>query len=64
MSIRIYDIAGRELADLGTGRMAAGQHSTMWSLSDRSGNRVPKGIYFARMTFDNQVRTQHIVVSD
>jgi flagellar hook assembly protein FlgD len=64
VSIRIYDIAGRELADLGTGPMSAGQHSTMWNLSDRSGNRVAKGIYFARMTFGNQIRTQHIVVSN
>lgn len=64
VSIRIYDIAGRELADLGTGPMSAGQHSTMWNLSDRSGTRVSKGIYFARMTFGNQVRTQHIVVSN
>lgn len=63
VSIRIYDIAGRELADLGTGPMAAGQHSTMWNLTDGSGNRVPRGIYFARMTFGSEVRTQHIVVA-
>jgi hypothetical protein len=58
MSMRIFDVAGREVADLGSGYVTAGSHTIDWDIRG-----VARGLYFARLVVNDQVRTQQIVVS-
>jgi len=58
VSVKIFDVAGREVADLGTGYVTAGSHTTEWNVRGMS-----RGIYFARLVVNDQVMSRTIVVS-
>ncbi len=58
VSMKIFDVAGRQVADLGGGFMPAGSHTMSWDVTG-----VARGLYFARLAVNGQVRTQQIVVS-
>lgn len=44
--VRIYDVAGREIAVLAGGVQSAGFHSVVWNGTNRSGATVASGVYF------------------
>jgi hypothetical protein len=50
VSIKIYDMLGREIRSLINNEMVAGNHSVEWSGDDNSGNRVSSGAYIYRIT--------------
>lgn len=56
----IFDVAGRNVADLGTVRGAA---SRAWDLRDAAGRRVPPGLYFARAATRRGVVTGRFAVT-
>lgn len=58
VSLKIFDVAGRQVADLGAGFMSAGSHTMEWNVRG-----VAKGLYFARLAFNGQVRTAQIAVT-
>lgn len=58
VSLKIFDVAGREIADLGAGFMSAGTHTMEWNVRG-----VAKGLYFARIAVNGQVRTAQIAVT-
>jgi hypothetical protein len=58
VSLRVFDVAGRQVADLGAGYVTAGSHTMEWNVRG-----VARGLYFARLVVNGQVRTQQIVVS-
>ncbi len=62
VSMAVYDLTGRRMADLAGGRMEAGSHTTVWNLRDQSNQRVGKGIYFLRMRVDGRVTSKTISV--
>ncbi|MFO7653493.1 MAG: FlgD immunoglobulin-like domain containing protein [Candidatus Krumholzibacteriia bacterium] len=47
--LRVYDLAGRRVADLADGWRAAGPQVVNWSGRDRQGRSVPSGIYLLRL---------------
>ena len=49
ISLKVFDITGREVAALGIGHWALGRHSVVW---DAEG--VASGVYFVRLTVDGQ----------
>jgi hypothetical protein len=50
VSIDVFDITGRRVAQLAEGRaFEAGRQSLAWDLMDRHGRRVPAGIYLVRV---------------
>jgi hypothetical protein len=51
----VYDLAGREVAELVDGPLAAGPHSVVWKGSDPDGRALPSGVYFARLTVADEV---------
>jgi len=57
VSLKIFDLLGRELATLVDGRIAAGPHIIEW---DAEG--VPGGVYFYRLTADGFNETRKMVV--
>jgi hypothetical protein len=48
----VFDILGREVAELVHGKMVAGSHETTWSARN-----VASGVYFYRLTVDNGEKT-------
>ena len=58
VSLKIFDVAGRQVADLGSGYVTAGSHSMDWNVRG-----VARGLYFARLVINDVVRTRQIVVS-
>jgi hypothetical protein len=55
--LSVFDPAGRAVADLVNGELAAGPHNVVWELPGDS----PAGTYFYRLTSGSDVRTGQIV---
>jgi len=45
--LSVYDLQGREIAVLRSGREAAGAHAVRWQGTDSAGRPLPTGLYFA-----------------
>ena len=63
VEIGIFDVAGRQVASLVNGRLAAGSYSRDWSGVDAAGRNVGAGVYFARMKAAGQsfaIRTVYL----
>jgi parallel beta-helix repeat protein len=48
--VRIYDLSGRVIRNLGESSLGAGNHYAAWNGKDDQGQNVGSGIYFARVT--------------
>jgi gingipain R len=46
----IYDLSGRIVERYEPGSLEAGSHSFVWTARDGSGNGVPNGVYFMKLT--------------
>ncbi len=57
VSLRLYDLLGRELEILFDGYQAAGRYSTLLILGD-----LPSGVYFYRLSAGSFVRTRKLVL--
>jgi flagellar hook assembly protein FlgD len=51
----IYDVLGREVANLADGYQQAGRYSITWNATQKSGTPVSSGVYFARLRVLNDV---------
>jgi flagellar hook assembly protein FlgD len=49
VELAVFDIAGREVARLASGRYAPGEHSVLWVGTDRVGRTLPSGAYIYRL---------------
>ncbi len=49
VALRIYDLMGREMALIESGRKSAGEHFAVWNGKDASGKPAASGIYFYRL---------------
>jgi hypothetical protein len=63
VEIQLFDIAGRELVTLVSGRQSAGDHELAWDGTTRSG-RVPSGMYFARMVTPSGTARASVIVAE
>lgn len=50
VSVDLFDVAGRRLRGLTSGRLPAGDHSVKWNGLSSTGAPVPSGVYFLRLT--------------
>ena len=60
--LAIFDLSGRQVATLASGRQDAGRHLLHWDATDESGARVSAGIYFVRFHTPGLDRASRIVV--
>lgn len=60
--LTITDVAGRRVANLTEADYSQGWHQVSWNLRDREGQRVPAGIYFARMEAGREASIRKILV--
>ena len=57
VSLKIYDILGREIATMVNGKNQPGEHTITWNASN-----VPSGVYFYRLTAGDFVQTKKMVL--
>lgn len=50
VSVEVYDLTGRRVKSLASGRREAGGHEVRWDGTNERGARVASGIYFARLS--------------
>jgi len=57
VTLRIYDVLGRESVTLVSGAKPAGHHTAIWNASD-----FPSGLYFARLETDGFAQTRKLLL--
>jgi hypothetical protein len=62
VSVRVYDLSGREVATLADGRESAGRRSVVWGGTDNSDRMVSAGTYIVRVRTGSSSGTVKAVV--
>jgi hypothetical protein len=62
VDLRIYDLAGRHVRQLATGRHAAGEHRIRWNGRDDAGGEVPTGVYLVRLRAGGRTATERVTL--
>jgi hypothetical protein len=63
VSLRIYDVRGREVTTLLDGEEVAGSRTITWDGTNSSGVKVPAGIYFTSLTDRRETVSRKIVLA-
>ena len=58
VSVEVFDIKGRRIAELTNQKYQVGEHSVEWQGRDSEGRAVPSGEYFFRVEYGDQVETR------
>lgn len=61
VTLAVYDLAGRRLATLASGRVAAGAHSARWNGTDAAGRELAAGHYLVRLRVGDEVLTRRAI---
>jgi subtilisin-like proprotein convertase family protein len=61
VSLRIYDVAGRQVRTLTDGFVPAGRHTALWDGRSDAGARVGSGIYFYRLEGEGFRSTRKVI---
>ena len=61
VSLAVYDLAGRRLATLASGRVSAGAHTARWNWVDASGRALAAGHYVVRLRVGDEVLTRRAI---
>ncbi len=61
--INIVDILGKLVRSVEFQTVEQGTHSFLWDAKDTYGNSVSSGIYFCYMIFNNQIKTQKLLLT-
>jgi len=61
--LEIIDIGGHRVATLVDGVLKEGSHAAIWMGIDDGGRRVSSGVYIARLSTEDEVRTTKIVLA-
>ncbi|MEI6435766.1 MAG: agmatine deiminase family protein [Bacteroidota bacterium] len=62
VTLEILDMRGVKVTTLLDGVFEPGQCAVTWNGDDRNGNKLPSGIYFYRLTGENQTSTKRLVL--
>jgi uncharacterized repeat protein (TIGR01451 family) len=62
VELAVFDIAGRMVRSLVDGAQGPGLHTVSWDLSDASGQRVSRGVYFYRLRVGGEDYTAKLLV--
>ena len=60
--VAVYDVGGREVAEVMTGRVSEGEHEVSWDGSDARGVACGSGVYFVRVVLDGREWRQQKLV--
>lgn len=62
VTLKVYDILGRNLRTLVEQNLSAGEYRVEWDGSDNYGNQVASGVYFYRLESGRQIDTKKMVM--
>jgi len=62
VSLKIYDIKGREINTLYEGNIVSGKHSFVWNGRDNYGKLVSSGVYFYTLSNGSMIKTQKMLL--
>ncbi|MCX6163790.1 MAG: FG-GAP-like repeat-containing protein [Ignavibacteriae bacterium] len=62
VTLKIYDILGKEVATLVDGNLKAGTYVTQFSINSITNYQIPSGLYFCKLKADNFSETRKIVL--
>jgi uncharacterized repeat protein (TIGR01451 family) len=62
VTMNIYDVHGRLVANLLDSETGAGSHPMTWNMMSTSGQKVPAGIYFVRLSTSIESVTKKLVI--
>jgi hypothetical protein len=60
--VKIYDIRGKELMEAANAAYPAGKHTIAWDAREVCGNEAPPGFYFYSIRYNNQVKTNKMLL--
>jgi len=63
LDLAIFDLSGRRVRTLESGRAEPGRHSASWDLRDASGAPARAGVYFARLAMGAEAHSRKLVVT-
>jgi len=64
VTVAVYDIQGRLVTTLLSEDQSAGCHEVIWNGQDRTGNRLPTGVYFCHLVTPNARFIEKVVLVD
>ncbi|MBD3368486.1 MAG: T9SS type A sorting domain-containing protein [Candidatus Eisenbacteria bacterium] len=62
VDLRVYDVAGREVAVLLDDVRSGGPHEVTWDGSGKDGGKLGAGVYFVRLSARDETRTSRITL--
>ncbi|MBM4171387.1 MAG: T9SS type A sorting domain-containing protein [Ignavibacteria bacterium] len=62
VSLKIYDMLGREIKSLVSNEVVSGNHSVEWNGTDNFGNKVASGTYVYRITAGNFISVKKMLL--
>ncbi len=62
VQIRVLDLNGREVANLGSGMRAAGHHMVRWNGDSNTGGQCKSGIYIVQLITDSAVGAAKVMI--
>ena len=58
----VYDVTGREIAQLASGSFSPGRHSFVWNGRDDNGREVASGVYFCKLESRDQFQMRRLLL--
>ncbi len=62
IELSVYDVTGRLVRTVASGKVVAGRHEAVWDGRDARGERVASGVYFVRLTDGKTTATKRMVL--
>jgi hypothetical protein len=62
VNIEVYNLLGQKINTLVSGYKDVGHYTVTWNATDESGQPVPSGVYFYRLTTDNRSETKRMML--
>jgi len=62
VSLKVYDIRGREIATLVAGKREPGIYNVFWNGENKNGEKVPSGVYIYRLRTNDYTETRKMVL--
>jgi outer membrane protein assembly factor BamB len=62
LTLRVYDVSGKLVRTLISGRRDSGEHDEVWNGTDDSGRNVSSGVYFYRLKAGSFTQTRKMVL--
>ncbi|MEI7484043.1 MAG: ammonia-forming cytochrome c nitrite reductase subunit c552 [Ignavibacteriota bacterium] len=62
VTLKIYDVTGKEIVTLVNTKYSAGKYTTDWMGTDANGKAVSSGVYFYKIVAGNNIQTKRMVL--